>query len=388
MAARLWTATLALASLVLTTTTADAQDQATFLIRLGNDTVSAERVVLTGGKLEIDQATRFPRAMRRHAVVTMGADGAVTAADVTITRAGAPAGSPPVQHSVATFTRDSVHLEVHVDTVRRKVAAAVPAGAGIPVVSPWAMYDMLSVRLAASGNDSLHIPMYYLGSQDLSWVAVRKLDRDSVEIQTEFDRYRARVDRNGRLLGIRPLGGTQQFAVERAAALNMDAYAADFAAREMQAGAMGQLSPRDTATAEVAGAHLWVDYGRPSRRGRAIFGGVVHWGEVWRTGANAATQFRTDKPLVFGNVVVPAGMYTLWTIPAEQGWTLLVNSQTGQWGTEHNPDRDVYRIPMSVAHNDTLAERFTIHIAPGDKGGQIHFVWDRTVAAVDFTVQQ
>jgi hypothetical protein len=388
MAARLWRAAFAFASLVLTTTTAGAQDQATFLIRLGNDTVSAERVVLTAGKLEIDQATRFPRAMRRQGVVTMGADGAVTAAEATIMRAGAPAGSPPVQRSAATFTRDSVHLEVHVDTMTRKVAAAVPAGAGIPVVSPWAMYDMLSVRLAKSRNDSLHIPMYYLGSQDLSWVAVRKLGRDSVEIQTEFDRYHARVDRNGRLLGVRPLGGTQQFSVERVASLDVAAYAADFAARETQAGAMGQLSPRDTATAEVAGAHLWVDYGRPSRRGRTIFGGVVHWGEVWRTGANAATQFRTDKPVSFGNVVVPVGMYTLWTIPTEQGWTLLVNSETGQWGTEHNPEKDVYRIPMSVARVDSPVERFTIHIAPGDKGGQIHFVWDQTVAAVDFTVSE
>jgi hypothetical protein len=78
MAARLRRAALAIGALVFTGTPARAQDQATFLVRLGNDTVSAERIVLTGGKLEIDQATRFPRAMRRHAVVTLGADGAVT----------------------------------------------------------------------------------------------------------------------------------------------------------------------------------------------------------------------------------------------------------------------------------------------------------------------
>jgi hypothetical protein len=365
-----------------------AQDQGAFLVRLGSDTTSVERFTLTGSRLELDQASRAPRAMHRHAVVTLGADGAVTAADVVVSRIGAAADAPPVQHLTATFTRDSAFIESRADTVVRKMAAAVPAGAAIPVISPWAMYDMLSMRLARSHADSLHLPMYYLGGPNLSWVAVRKLGKDSVDIETEFDRYHAKVDGKGKVLGIRPIRGTQQFAVERQEKLDVNAFAATFALREQQGGPAGQYSPRDTATAQAAGATLWIDYGRPSKRGRVIFGGVVPWGEVWRTGANAATQFKTDKALAFGGTVVPAGMYTLWTLPTQNGWTLIINSETGQWGTEHKPEKDLYKIPMSVSANSSTVEKFLIHIAPNDKGGQIHFVWDQTVLAVDFTVQQ
>lgn len=374
-------------AVLLSATMAVAQDQGSFLVRLGDDTTSVERFSLTGSRLEIEQAGRVPRALRRHAVVTLGADGAVTAAQVVVSRVGAAADAPPVQHITASFTRDSVQVEIRADTNVRKVAAAVPAGAAVPVISPWAMYDMLAMRLVKSGRDSLRLPMYYLGGPTLNWVALRKLGRDSLDIETGNDRYHAKIDQLGRLQGLRPIRGTQQFSVERQSTIDVNAYAAAFSLREQQGGPSGQLSPRDTATAQAAGATLWVDYGRPSVRGRVIFGGVVPWGEVWRTGANAATQFRTDKPIAFGTTVVPAGTYTLWTLPTQNGWTLLINSETGQWGTEHKPERDLYRIPMSVSPNGTLAEKFLIHIAPDGNGGQIHFVWEHTVAAVDFTVQ-
>ncbi len=367
---------------------AHAQDSGAFLVRLGNDTTSVERFTLTPARLELDQAGRAPRTLRRHAVVTFGANGVVTAVDVVIRKVGVPADVPPVQHLTASFTRDSAQVEMRADTTVRKMSAAVPAGAGVPVISPWAMYDMLSMRLTATRTDSLHVPLYYLGGPQLSWVALRRLGRDSIDIETEFDRYHALVDGKGRVQGIRPLHGTQQFSVDRVATLDVNTYAASFAAREQQGGPLGQLSPRDTVTTAAAGATLWVDYGRPSVRGRTIFGAVVPWDDVWRTGANAATQFRTDKALAFGSIVVPAGMYTLWTIPSQHGWTLLVNGQTGQWGTEHDPSKDLYRIPMSDEWNKDVTERFVIHVAPDDQGGQIHFVWDHTVAAVNFTVQQ
>jgi len=250
------------------------------------------------------------------------------------------------------------------------------------------MYDRLSARLVTSKADSVHASTSFLGSPDTSWVAVRRLGRDSVDIETEFDRYHAKVDKGGHLIAVRPIRGTQQFSVDRVASIDVDAMAAAFAAQEQQGGPLGQLSPRDTARATVAGATLWVDYGRPSMRGRKIFGGVVPWGEVWRTGANAATQFKTDKALAFGGTVVPAGMYTLWTLPTPNGWTLIVNGETGQWGTEHHADKDLYKIPLSVSANDSPAERFTIHIADQGSGGELHIVWDRTVLTAPFTVQQ
>lgn len=147
-------------------------------------------------------------------------------------------------------------------------------------------------------------------------------------------------------------------------------------------------SPRDTARATVAGAHLLIDYGRPSKRNRAIYGGLVPWGEVWRTGANAATTFVTDKPLVIGGTAVPAGTYTLYTVPNQSGpWLLVVNKQTKQWGTEYHADQDLARIPMTTASATPPVEQFTIVIDPQGSGGTIGLLWDTTRANVAFRVQ-
>jgi hypothetical protein len=287
---------------------------------------------------------------------------------------------------MATFDHDSVRVEVHADTNVRKASYPVPRGASIPVGSLWVMYDILSARLTESKKDSLHLPMAFLGGPDISWLAIRRLGKDSIDIETEFDRYHAKVDGKGHLIALRPIKGTQQYSVDRVASMDLNAFADRYAAMGDK-GVLGVFSPRDTARADAGGANLWIDYGRPSKRGRAIYGTVVPYGEVWRTGANAATQLSTDKPIAFGSTVVPAGKYTLWTLPTRDGWTLIVNSETGQWGTEHKPEKDVYKIPMSVSTKGDVTEKFFIHIADENGKGQIHFVWDTTVLAVDYAVQ-
>ena len=130
-----------------------------------------------------------------------------------------------------------------------------------------------------------------------------------------------------------------------------------------------------------------IDYSRPAKRGRVVYGGVVPYGEVWRTGANAATQFKTDKALDFGGTVVPAGFYTLWTVPTASGWKLIVNSETGQWGTAHKAEKDLYTIDMNVSALPQVVERFTISVEPTATGGVLDFDWDTTRASAAFTVQ-
>jgi DUF2911 family protein len=150
------------------------------------------------------------------------------------------------------------------------------------------------------------------------------------------------------------------------------------------------LSPRDTTRATVGSAHLLVDYGRPSKRGRQIFGGLVPYGEVWRTGANAATTFVTDRDLVVASVTVPAGTYTLFSVPAQSagGWKLVINKQTKQWGTEYHQDQDLGRASMTTTSISPPVEQFTIKIVPkGSGGGELQYVWDTTQASVPFTVK-
>ena len=103
-----------------------------------------------------------------------------------------------------------------------------------------------------------------------------------------------------------------------------------------------------------------------------MFGGVVPFGAVWRTGANAATQFKTDKALDFGGTVVPAGFYTLWTVPSAAGWKCILNGETGQWGTAHNSEKDLYTIDMKMTALPQAVEQFTIGVDPTPEGGVLY----------------
>ncbi|MEJ7811893.1 MAG: DUF2911 domain-containing protein [Gemmatimonadaceae bacterium] len=166
-------------------------------------------------------------------------------------------------------------------------------------------------------------------------------------------------------------------------------------------------SPRDSAELSVGGARVSVNYGRPSMRGRTIFGGLVPYGQIWRTGANAATAFTTTRDLVMGDVNVPAGSYTLYTIVrpaaspscdtnaevalarAEELPLLVISRQTGQWGTEYHSEQDVARIPMMACGSSTLVERFEITLVPaGTDAGALRLSWERTRFTVPFQVKR
>lgn len=360
-----------------------------FVVRLGRDTTAVERFTRTATLLEGEIVVRAPRTGLRRYRVDFGPTGAMTRAEVTVLRADNPA-APPTQRVVATFTRDSVVVETRRDTaVMRRLA--VPAGASPVIAGPaasWVAFELLVARLRRERADSLAVPVYVIGAAAAGSWRVGRLGRDSVWLYDGNDTFHARVDRNGRIHGAIPLSGTQQFTVERVASADIAALAQAFAARDQLGQPLGQLSTRDTVRATVAGASLWVDYGRPAKRGRVIFGStIVPWNQVWRTGANAATQLRTDRALEIQGVAIPAGTYTLWTIPSPGGWKLLFNRETGQWGTSHDPARDIAQLDLRVTTLPSVVERFTIGIAPEGAGGIMHLDWDTTRASLTFTVR-
>ena len=146
-------------------------------------------------------------------------------------------------------------------------------------------------------------------------------------------------------------------------------------------------SPRDSVVTTIGGAALKLDYGRPSKRGREIFGGLVPWGAVWRTGANEATHFTTNKALRFGSATVPAGRYTLYTLPQQNGqWLLIVNKQVGQWGTEYSEAQDLVRIPLTVTSQSPAVEQMQLTLSAAGNGGEFALLWDTTKASARFTV--
>lgn len=153
------------------------------------------------------------------------------------------------------------------------------------------------------------------------------------------------------------------------------------AAQPRAAAPQAPASPRDTADMVVAGDRFLVDYGRPYMRGRTIMGGLVPYGQVWRTGANAATTFVTPRDVRIGGTPVPAGTYTLYTVPNENAWQLIVNRQTGQWGTQYDQGQDLARIPMTVTRTAAPVEQFTIQMMPGSPA-QLVMEWENTRATV------
>jgi hypothetical protein len=147
------------------------------------------------------------------------------------------------------------------------------------------------------------------------------------------------------------------------------------------------MSPPDTVRANVDGANITVAYSRPLKRGRVIFGNIVPWNQVWRTGANAATMFTTDKDLVFGNTVVPAGKYTLWTLPTPSGAKLIINSETGQWGTDYHAEKDFARVDLTSNKLSQPQEEFEIGVVPEGTGGLLRMAWDDREYSIPFTVK-
>ncbi len=152
-------------------------------------------------------------------------------------------------------------------------------------------------------------------------------------------------------------------------------------------------SPPGTATVSFAdGKKITVDYSRPKvndpKTGevRKIFGAVVPFDKVWRTGANEATGFVTDADLMVGDVHVPAGKYTLYTIPGEKEWTIIINKQTGQWGTEYKQDQDLGRTKVKADKTSSAVPQFTISFDKANgKKTAMNLEWENTKVSVPVT---
>jgi DUF2911 family protein len=146
-------------------------------------------------------------------------------------------------------------------------------------------------------------------------------------------------------------------------------------------------SPPAKATCALAdGKTITVDYSSPRAKGRKIFGGLVPYGEVWRAGANEATTFVTTSDVMVGGSHVPAGSYTLFTVPNKDKWTLIISKKTGEWGIPYpGADQDLVRVDMKVSATASPVENFTIAFDKAASGCTLRMEWETTRAAVDIS---
>lgn len=136
-----------------------------------------------------------------------------------------------------------------------------------------------------------------------------------------------------------------------------------------------------------------ITYSRPYKKGRDIFGGLQPHGVVWRTGANEATIFKVNKTIRFGDKVIEPGLYSLFTIPNPQEWSVILNSKTGQWGVNmdqkanRDPNFDVAQITVPSIKSDKIIEQFTILFEEVHEDVEMVLMWDRTVVAIPISIQ-
>jgi hypothetical protein len=148
-------------------------------------------------------------------------------------------------------------------------------------------------------------------------------------------------------------------------------------------------SPPASATCDLsAGKSIKTDYSSPRMRGRKIFGDLVPYGEIWRTGANEATTFVTTADISVGGKDVPAGSYTIFTVPNADKWTLIINKKTGEWGIPYKYESDeLARVDMSVSKLPSPVEDFTISYQKSGNGCMMNIDWETTRASVDITAK-
>jgi hypothetical protein len=376
-----------LAFLPATLTAQGRPERAGFISRLGNDTLAVEQFTRTSTRLEADLAARVPRTRRIHFVATLNPDQTVARVQVDV-QPSVPAPDTPAFTADMAFGKDSAIVTLKLPDSTQTVRMAVEPGAMPLSSTSYAMYEQIFLRFRRVGRDSLPFQVVPLGAPKPTSTSVVRRGPDSADFDYFGLPLHAKLDKQGRLLALDGRASTNKVLVDRVASADVDKAFRDFAARDAAGQPLGLLSPRDTVRATIGSAHVVVDYGRPHKRGREIFGTVVPWNQVWRTGANAATGFTTDADLKVGDTTIPKGSYTIWTLPSQSAAKLIVNSQTGQWGTEYDSAKDLARLDMTAEALPQLVETFTIGIDPqGDHGGVLRLQWDRTQYSLPFTVQ-
>ncbi|MEP6683343.1 MAG: DUF2911 domain-containing protein [Parafilimonas sp.] len=351
-----------------------------FITQLGSDTISVESITRQGNTLTSDEVDRFPRVQLRHTVIKLNSDGSIRHLVMDIHTPSEPSNQRE-RKVIADVTSDSVHIS-KTDSTGTLHRAFATGGAIIMAHVPQ-MYSLYELYFAAAlkhaatskseAGNTVQMRQFYIDREfdnfPLGRARVTLLEGGKAEITHDWlsGTGEATIDSNYHMLSYTGVHTTYKVEVNR---LNtppdIKSIADRFEILEAKTGIVKQLSVRDTVQAQIGNAMFSVDYGRPLMRGRKLLGDVLPYDRVWRTGANAATHFTTSAPIRLAGMQVPAGTYTLWTIPHTSGVDLIINKQTGQWGTEYNGSHNLGIVKFTIETLPAPVEEFTISITPSD----------------------
>ncbi len=360
-------------------------NRAAFVTLLGDDTLAVEQFVKTDSSITADVILRSPRTTFNRYELMMGGDyGMQSMTRTTFSLDEGFSGEGEVTYQ-AEVMGDSLQITAEGRSGSETRIIANERGS-LPFI------DMVHWPYELAVNNALRVGLdtveqKLLTGSRLSTFIIARIEDDSLTI-----RHPSRgvmgvtFDENGNLAMLDAGQTTRKLTVERVPSVDFENIADHSAAMDKAGNPFGSLSGAAEASFAFNGAEFEVTYGQPSKRGREIFGGIVPYGKRWRTGANRATHFTTKQYIKIGDLEVPVGEYTLFTIPEENGGTLIINKQTGQNGQTYNEELDLGRVELKRMQQDDVTEAFTIIVTENDGGGRLSLIWDQTVYYVDFEI--
>lgn len=361
-------------------------DSVMFAVRIGQDTSRYMWMIRDGDRLTTVSANRISRLHVLRGEALLNADGSVERLEQLSFEPADYAAGAAIGGTRLQAAGDSTIVTYGVTPEAR---TQVYSGRGhfINTSHYYEAFVTLAAQPPAVG-DSL-VGQHFAGTLfPQQRLVVRRIAPDRVSVWSRpLGTVNVRLDADGQVVEFDGAGTSAlNFTGTRVPWRDIDATIAEMLEQERAGQRFGVLSPRDSVSTSIGGAEIRVDYFRPYMRGRQIFGYIVPWDVVWRTGANLATRFSTTRALAFGDATLAPGSYTMWSLPTREGWTLIFNSRTGQWGTEYDPSADVLRVPMEVAALTPELEQFTIGVDEDGAGGVVRLLWESTIASARFTV--
>ena len=345
--------------LLLTACSASTRPEtAGFVTRLGVDTVAVSSVTWSGNKAEGVYVNRVPVTTVVRWDADVDANGNVHRVERTHTT-----GDSVTERVTITLASDSATIvrQRGDSTTTTKFAATAAAMPRHQATDPG-LLELRARALVASGEQQVIGQSFGTGDTVATVDTIRRVAPDTIAVPGP----RLVIDSAGRILN---LGGNTDRAN-----VDIETLATAFKTRPL-----GELSPRDSVAATIGGANVSVAYGSPRKRGREVFGALVPWDRPWRTGANNATFFTTDKDIRAGSVRVPAGKYSVFTIPGQSGWTLLLSNNLGDNAAGYDSTTIVARIPMQSGTAATPSEKLAFELAAD---GTLRVTWDTVAASV------
>lgn len=362
---------------------------ATFVAQWGNDTASIETFTIAGNYVYGQAIHLYPEPHLRHFTFRYHDDGSMRSMDIQyfdLNNTSLPLQSKSglLPYRLAMDDRDGV-IDFRIFDKDEEVQSVHLThrmdfnGDWVPIFGQWQWLTDLLVEGRLGQN--LKFLNASVGIYELE---VKQSAADTVIFVSSISApIKLILDADKKIKKVDAMGSPWNIIINRTESpLDLEKYTKRFAQKPI----IGRPSPLVENTFSIHGLDMHVRYHSPRKRGRKIFGNVVPYGVVWRTGAGSATTISFEKDLKFSDQVIPKGSYNLFTIPGKDSWQLIFNTEENAWGSAYRAEYDFAKTEMTVSQLPQTVDQFIISMEENKKGGILKLAWDDTQATAAFQI--